>query len=127
MYRFFDKIKKRWYISSSNSVIGNIFYSSASTSGTSECKGFTSNEEQRIKYIIANYYGIQEDLAKGGGLYLDGLTSIMGCEGTDFQNVLKKDFEYILSATDSNGKKFYVAIKNKIKGSELKNICLNYS
>ena len=99
----------------------------ATTSGTSECKGFSINDEQRINYIATNFYNIQANVVKGGGVYLDALTTIMGCEGTNFQIILKNDYESIFNEDNSDGKKIYNALRYKVKNSELKNHCIDYS
>ena len=106
---------------------GNTTYSAATSSGTSECKGFSINDKQRVHYIATNFYEIQEDLVKGGGVYLDALTTIMGCEGTNFQKILKNDYESIFNEDNSDGKKIYNALRYKIKNSELRTHCIDYS
>ena len=108
-------------------LTGNTTYSAATSSGTSECKGFALNDEQRVHYIATNFYKIQEDIVKGEGVYLDALTTIMGCEGTKFKMILKNDFVSIFNEDNSDGKKIYNSIRYKIKNSELKNHCIDYS
>ena len=122
-------VKDNMFISSTNShkPFSLTTYSSASTSGTSECEGFVISDEQRANYIATNFYEIQEDVSKGGGLYLDGLTNLMGCEGTNFQKVLKNDYENIFNEENSDGKQIYNVLRYKIKNSELKNHCIDYS
>ena len=127
--KFLTPINWGPYISSSNTwyLTGNLTYSSATSSGTSECKGFALNDEQRINYIATNFFEIQEDVAKGGGVYLDGLTTIMGCEGTNFKIILKDDYESIFNDQYLDSKQIYNALINKIKNSELRTNCLDYS
>ena len=127
--KFLTPINWGPYISSSNTwyLTGNLTYSSATSSGTSECKGFALNDEQRINYIATNFFEIQEDVAKGGGEYLDGLTTIIGCEGTNFKIILKEDYESIFNEDYSDSEKIYDALIHKIKNSELRNYCLDFS
>ena len=121
------------YIVGNDSLISTVNYTSfpiyflASTSGTSECKGFVFNDEERINYIATNFFEIQEDVAKGGGEYLDGLTTIIGCEGTNFKIILKEDYESIFNDDYSDSEKIYNALIHKIKNSELRNYCLDFS
>ena len=114
-------------ISSTNMFIPIPFLIFSTTAGTSECKGFALNDKQRVKYIANNFYEIQIDVAKGEGTFLDGLTTIMGCDGTNFRKILKDDYSNIFNKDNSNGKQIYNALRHKIKNSELKNLCLDSS
>jgi len=127
--KLISPIDNDFLISTINSwfFTGNTTYSAASSSGTSECKGFALYDKQRVNYIATNFYEIQEDVSKGEGIYLDGLTIIMGCEGTNFQIILKNDYESIFNEENSDGKQIYNVLRYKIKNSELKNHCIDYS
>ena len=122
-------VKNNKLISSVNVTLttGGFFYSLASTSGTSECEGFVINDEQRVHFIVTNFYEIQEDVSKGEGVYLDGLTTIMGCEGINFKIILKNNYESIFNENNSDGKQIYNVLRYKINNSELKNHCIDYS
>ena len=119
-------VKNRGLMSSMN-IFFTFTHPFVTTSGTSGCKGFVINDEQKVNYIATNFYEIQEDLVKGGGVYLDALTTIMGCEGTNFQIILKNDYESIFNEDNSDGKKIYNALRYKIKNSKLKTHCIDYS
>ena len=67
-------------IGSSGTVIAlvNIFlslytYSSATTSGASDCSGLLSNDELRYRYVASSYKLLQYEAAEGKGDHLDGL------------------------------------------------------
>ena len=51
----------------------------------------------------------------------------MGCEGTNFKIILKNDYETIFNENNSDGKKIYNALRYKIKNSELRTHCIDYS
>ena len=85
------------------------------------------NNDQRVNYIVTNFYEIQEDVAKGGGLYLDGLSTIMGCERTNFKIILRDEYENIFKKENSEGIQIYNELRYKIKNSKLKNHCIDYS
>ena len=51
----------------------------------------------------------------------------MGCEGTNFQIILKNDYESIFNEENSDGNHIYNVLRYKIKNSELKNHCIDYS
>ena len=78
-------------IGSSGTVIAlvNIFlslytYSSATTSGTSDCSGLASNDELRYRYVASSYKLLQYEAAEGKGDHLDGLAVLMGCSAEPF-------------------------------------------
>ena len=122
--------KDNMFISSSNihQPFSLTTYTLASASGTSECTGSTTmNNDQRVNYIVTNFYEIQEDVAKGGGLYLDGLSTIMGCERTNFKIILRDEYENIFKKENSEGIQIYNELRYKIKNSKLKNHCIDYS
>ena len=127
--KLISPIDNAFLISTSNTwyVTGNTTYSAASSSGTSECKGFAINDEQRVHYITTNFYKIQEDLVKGSGEYLDALTIIMGCERNNLKIILKNDYESIFNEDNSDGKKIFNALRIKIKNSGLRTLCIDYS
>ena len=127
--KLISPIDNDFLISTINSwfFTGNTTYSAASSSGTSECKGFALYDKQRVNYIATNFYEIQEDVAKGGGLYLDGLSTIMGCERTNFKIILRDEYENIFKKENSEGIQIYNELRYKIKNSKLKNHCIDYS
>ena len=51
----------------------------------------------------------------------------MGCEGTNFQKILKNDYESIFNEDNPDEKKIYNVLRYKVKNSELKNHCIDYS
>jgi len=51
----------------------------------------------------------------------------MGCEGTNFKIILKDDYESIFNDQYLDSKQIYNALINKIKNSELRTNCLDYS
>ena len=95
-------------IGSSGTVIAlvNIFlslytYSSATTSGTSDCSGLASNDELRYRYVASSYKLLQYEAAEGKGDHLDGLAVLMGCSAEPFNQMVQANYGDLFVDNDS--------------------------
>ena len=64
-------------------------HSLATSSGTSNCNrfdiGLQQKEFEQQKYLIASWYNLSEETARGGGPHLSGLATMMGCPQRHYQ------------------------------------------
>lgn len=75
-------------------------------STTSECldDAMTLNEREQIKFIAHNRYNISQEMAQGGGEYLNALAGLMGCSSRvfgDFGRVTQAGYELLFNGGDA--------------------------
>jgi hypothetical protein len=98
---------------------------SAITSGTSGC--YESKDDYATLYIKINHVALQNDIVRGSGETLVGLSEIYGCSNeSELSDVLKVNFKNIYQ--DSDDVKIHNRIKSTIKNNEsLANSCSVFS
>ena len=108
-------------IGSSGTVIAlvNIFlslytYSSATTSGTSDCSGLASNDELRYRYVASSYKLLQYEAAEGKGDHLDGLAVLMGCSAEPFNQMVQANYGELFVDYEPKPESFVNSLKSKI-------------
>jgi len=79
------------------------------TTGTLGCKrlDFAANEKEAVNYVINNYSNLKQELAVGQGEYVEGLSEVMKCNGSDIQ----KQYDTVV-APAADGVELYKNLKN---------------
>jgi hypothetical protein len=98
-------------------TINNIIspQTSAITSGTSNCYESGAREEAAM-FITINQYALRNDISRGGGETLTGLSRILKCSDTaQLGTSLQKNYGTIFPAAETNAKDVTNAIDLTIK------------
>jgi len=73
-------------------------YTLGVTSGTSGCSGMALLEQEREIFVASTYDEISEEAAQGGGLHIETLATLMGCEQpTEFTAMTQSKFNTIFA------------------------------
>ena len=84
------------------------------TSGTLNCGGGGAAPTTQA-YIEANRASLANDIARGNGETLNGLTQLMGCQG-NVGDLLQKNYKSIFPTAKANPTEIEASIKNTLQG-----------
>lgn len=93
------------------------------TSGTSNCtaEGVVTSQKEQEVYAEVNLLSLSQEMASGGGEYLAGLGTLMGCDRgvrPVFFDVAQERYETILPSEKTTSTEMLQNLKREMRGSK---------
>lgn len=103
------------------------------TSGTSNCKanGIAMVDREQIFYAENNFDALTIEMAQGRGEHLNGLATLMGCDGMNqsaFGAMTKSRYKVLLPTPNTTPVQMLESLRHELRNnSDLANVCLRVS